>query len=347
MRGIAERDSSARGGESGDADRTPTRLPGDAVTQRVGNWRSPRNTARRGCCEPAPHAPQLELQPMHQPADGDCRSGHGPSLPNQGPAPIGSARGTPADPAHPRPRSPRSPSAIGLFPAGLDAVQSKGRERMRGTPMRKIISTLVFVALAAAAAPPALAADTVAVRAISAQTYEGTIEAGGDAHVFLLEDFAPQRFSVTLKAAKGSTLVPDLRLENPSNADVTAALAPFRIDRSRSVVVRNSDALSTPGTWRLRVGGKSGSTGSYSLKVTAKVLRVYRGTGSVPGVPTIGFFAHTASTVSLRATPRRGSALDPVLSAVAPPPCVSAELVPGRRSGTATMNAPWSGQYAV
>jgi hypothetical protein len=213
--------------------------------------------------------------------------------------------------------------------------------------VRTLITALAIAAIAGTLAPPAMAADAVVVRAISAQSYEGTIEAGGDTHAFLLEDFAPQRFSVALQAANGSTLVPDLLLEDPSSADVTAALARFRIDRRRSVVVRNADTLSTPGTWTLRVRGKSGTTGGYRLQVTAKVLPVHRGAGSVPAAPTIDFFAPTASTVTLKAIPRRGSSLKPVFSAVTPPPCVSTEVVPGLKPGTATMTAPWSGDYVV
>lgn len=213
--------------------------------------------------------------------------------------------------------------------------------------LRTVITALALAAIAVALASPASAADTVTVRAVSAQTYEGTIDAAGDTHAFVLEDFAPQKFSVSLKSAKGSTLVPDLFLEHPTNGDVTASLAPFRTDAKRSVAVKNADVLSTPGNWTLRVGGKAGSTGDYVLKVTAKVARSFRGTGSVPAAPTIDVFAPTASTVTLKVVPKRGSALHPAFSALTPPTCVSTELVSGAKSGTVSMTAPWSGHYVV
>jgi hypothetical protein len=194
---------------------------------------------------------------------------------------------------------------------------------------------------------PASAADTATVRASSGVTYEGTIDAPGDTHVFVVEDIAPQLFSVSLKAAKGSSLLPDLFLEDPVAVDQTAALAPFRRDGARSVVVRNADTLSVAGRWLFRVGGKTGSAGGYKLKITAKVVRVFKGSGTVPGAPDVAFFAPTASTVLLKVTPATGSVLVPVYGALVSPPCAAAEAVPGVKPGTATVAVPFSGDYSV
>ena len=215
--------------------------------------------------------------------------------------------------------------------------------------MRIGLGTLAAAALGAALAAAAPAADTVSVRAVAGQSYEGNIAGAGDTHAFLLEDFAPQLFSVSLKAGRGSALVPDLFLADPMDQDVTSTLDPVRRDTARTVVVRNSDALSSAGPWVLRVGGKFGSTGTYVLKITTRVLRTFKGTGVVPepGLPAIGFFAPTGAKVSLKVVHSTGSVLVPVYGATTAPACVSAAVVPGLRPGTATLSVPFTGTYAV
>jgi len=216
--------------------------------------------------------------------------------------------------------------------------------------MREGIGATVAAAAWLAMAAAAPAADTVTVRAVAGQACEGTIQGAGDTHAFLLEDFAPQLFSVSLKAAKGSALVPDLFLEDPSSADATAGLAPFRRDSARGVLVRNADTLSAPGTWILRVGGQMNTTGGYSLKVTTRVTKRFRGAGvvpEVPGSPALSFFAPTGARVSLKVAAASGSALVPLYGPVDAPACVSAEALPGARPGTATLSVPRSGAYGI
>ena len=215
--------------------------------------------------------------------------------------------------------------------------------------MRFGLGTVAAAALWACLAAAAPAADTVSVRAVAGQSYEGNIAGAGDTHAFLLEDFAPQLFSVSLRAGRGSTLVPDLFLADPMDQDVTSTMAAVRRDTLRTVVVRNSDALSSAGPWVIRVGGKTGTTGTYILKITTKVLRTFKGSGVVPepGLPAVGFFAPTGSKVSLKLVRSTGSVLVPVYGATTAPACVSAEVVPGIRPGTATLSVPFTGTYAV
>ncbi len=211
-------------------------------------------------------------------------------------------------------------------------------------------SLIVAFTAAALAAPAALAADTVVVRAVSGQTFQGTIDSEGDAHAYLLEDFAPQTFSILLKAAKGSALVPDLTLEDPAAGDVTASLAAFRKDGSHSVAVKNAAFPSGPGRYVLRVLGKTGATGTtggYLLKVTTKVVKKFTGTGSVPGSPDIAFFAPSESVVSLKVTPTSPGAVSPLYGAVTAPSCVSASVLPGLKTGTGTLAIPFTGDYSA
>jgi hypothetical protein len=208
------------------------------------------------------------------------------------------------------------------------------------------------LALAALAAPPAgaVVVDAATIRVISGQAFDGFILTGGDTHAFLIEDFGLQSFSVSLKAAKGSTLLPDITFSDPGDIDVTSSLDPFRNDGARSVSIKNAGFPSGEGRYVLRVLGKSSSTGEYLLKVTAKVVKSFKGTGLVAtggGTDTISFFAPTEALVSVKAVHATGSTLAPMVGAAVGSPCAPATVIPGLIPGTATFRSPLSSVYDV
>jgi hypothetical protein len=220
--------------------------------------------------------------------------------------------------------------------------------------MRAAAVAVAALVLASLAAPPApaIVIDAATVRAVPGQAYDGFIINPNETHAILLEDFAPQTFGFVLKAARGSTLLPDITLRDPSNLDVTATLAAFRKDGARSVVVKNAAFPSGAGRYVLRVTGKTGSTGEYLLKVTAKVVRVFKGTGIVPGsgdtaILDPAFFVPTEALASLKVIHGSGSTLVPKYTGAAGPACSETRVVPGLKAGTATFVSPDSGDFTV
>ncbi len=213
------------------------------------------------------------------------------------------------------------------------------------------VAALVLAALAAPPAP-AVVVDAATIRAVSGQTYDGFIVLANDTHAILLEDFAPQTFSIALKAAKGSGLQPDITLRDPVNADVTSTLDAFRKDGAHSVVVKNAVFPSGTGRYILRVTGKNGTTGEYLIKVTAKVVRSFKGTGIVPGsgdTATLdpAFFVPTEAVASVKVVHGSGSTIVPKYTGLAGPACSDARIVPGLKPGTATFVSPESGDFTV
>ena len=206
-------------------------------------------------------------------------------------------------------------------------------------------AALAFALLGAVAAQ---ADDTVTVRAQTGQTYEGWIVDSADTHAFVLEDFAPQLWSVTCKAPLGSKFTPDLTLEDPSSADVTAACMPYRSQTQRSVEVTKAPFPSGTGRYVLRVASRNGTVGAYRLKITAKVRRTFRGVGAVVGAPTdVSFFVPTEAKAKLKIVPVNPGNLSPSFLAVTPPDCIAFSLVPGLTSAKTSFTAPVAGQYSV
>jgi hypothetical protein len=212
-------------------------------------------------------------------------------------------------------------------------------------------AALVAVAFAAPVARAALS-DVETMRVTSGQTYEGFIVDVDDAHVFLIEDFGLQTFSISLKASRGSLLLPDLTLHDPSDVDITSSLDPFRRDGAKSVSVRNAAFPGGEGRHVLRVFGKTGSTGGYLLKVTAKTVKKFKGTGLVEtgggtDDTSFAFFAPTEATVSVKAVPAAGSTIVPAVGAVTGSPCAVVSVTPGLTQGTATFRSPLSSVHVV
>src|SRR5262245_20711582 len=215
-------------------------------------------------------------------------------------------------------------------------------------PMTGSATAALALALVLIASVPARADDTVSVRAMAGQAYDGWIADAADTHAFVLEDFAPQLWSLSVKAARGSDFVPDFALEDPASADVTASCDPYRSQTSRSVVVTKAPFPSGTGRYVLRVRSRNGSVGAYRLKITAKVKTTFRGQGVVVDSPAdVSFFVPTEATASLKVTPILPGSLAPSFLAVTPPDCIAVAIEPGTKSGQASFTAPGTGQYTV
>jgi len=207
---------------------------------------------------------------------------------------------------------------------------------------------VVALALVLAGAEVARAADPVTIRASAGLSYDGWIVDVAETHEYVLEDFAPQLFSVSLKAVKGSDLVPDLTLEDPSSIDVTASLDSYRTNTSRTVIVKRAPFPSGAGRYVLRVGGRNASVGAYRLKITAKVQRTFKGEGAVVVAPAaVSVFVPTEATATLKVTPKSPGSLAPAFIEVTAPGCLTVEIHPGPKSGQAFFTAPVTGQYTV
>ncbi len=213
----------------------------------------------------------------------------------------------------------------------------------------RVLAAAAVLVLAAGSAPAVVPPATVTARASSGQVYEGFLMAPGELHSFLLEDLYPMTYSVSLKAGKGSALLPDIALYDASETDITASLAPFRRDAAKSVAVKNAPAFATSGRHVLQVKGKAGSTGSYLLKVTAKVVKSFKGTGFVtsPDATSFDVFAPTESLVKVKVVKGAGSVLVPELLSVDGPSCAVTSLVLSATPGLATFTAPLTGDWAV
>ena len=204
------------------------------------------------------------------------------------------------------------------------------------------------LALVLLASVPARADDTVSVRALAGQAYDGWIVDAADTHAFVLEDFSPQLWSLSVRAARGSTFVPDFALEDPTTADVTAACAPYRSQTARSVVVTRAPFPSGTGRYVLRVRSRNGSVGAYRLRITARVKTTFRGVGAVVASPAdVSFFVPTEARASLRVTPISPGSLAPSFLGVTPPDCLAVAIEPGPKTGQASFTAPVSGDYSV
>ena len=210
------------------------------------------------------------------------------------------------------------------------------------------VLAVATLALALAGAATARAGDPVTVRASAGQTYDGWIVEPAETHEYVLEDFAPQLFSVSVKAVKGSDLAPALTLEDPVSSDVTASLAPYTTTTSRTVTVKRAPFVSGEGRYVLRVSGRNASVGPYRLKITAKAQRTVKGEGAVVVAPaTVSFFVPFEATATLKVTPKSPGSLSPAFTGVTGPSCLIVDLQPGAKTGQASFTAPTTGQYTV
>jgi len=198
---------------------------------------------------------------------------------------------------------------------------------------------------ALAVIPPA----AVTARVSSGQAYEGFIADPGDLHSFLIEDFYPMTFSISLKAGRGSALLPDISLYDPVETDITAGLAAFRRDGAKSVSVRNAAAFAGEGRHVLQVKGKTGTTGGYILKITAKATKSFKGSGFLDAAETevIDVLAPTEAKLTLKVVPGAGSTLVPKLTGISGPACTSPSIVPGLTPASGTVQVPLTGIYSV
>ena len=210
------------------------------------------------------------------------------------------------------------------------------------------VIAMATLALALAGTAIARAGDPVTVRAMAGQSYDGWIVEPAETHEYVLEDFAPQLFSVSVKAVRGSDLSPALTLEDPVSTDVTASLAPYTTTTSRTVTVKRAPFPSGEGRYVLRVGGRNASVGPYRLKITAKVQRTIKGEAAVVVAPaTVAFFVPAEATATLKVTPKSPGSLSPAFTGVTGPSCLIVDLQPGTRTGQAYFTAPVTGRYTV
>jgi type II secretory pathway pseudopilin PulG len=206
------------------------------------------------------------------------------------------------------------------------------------------------VAALAAAAAPALAADTATVRAQAGRTYAGTLEAVGDAHVIQLDDFVLPGLVLTIALkADRSDLEPDITLESPSAADLTPDLVPYRKDTATKVAVRKFPMPSEEGRYLLRVRGKNGTTGAYTLKITAGTGTLFQGTGTLPGSAesnVITVHCPTEAAVRLKVSTLLGE-LQPVYGITYRSDGLATPLAVSTKPGQASFVAPVSGDQSI
>ncbi len=127
----------------------------------------------------------------------------------------------------------------------------------------------VVLACALAAVGAAAFADGVGVRAVNGDKLSAAVDAPGDGDSFALDLHAAGKFSATIKVAKGSTLLPTLRLFRPGGA--AQSLPPLTGAGTGKVSLKNFVVPEgETGTWRALVEGTGGSTGGYELAVKWK-----------------------------------------------------------------------------
>ena len=177
--------------------------------------------------------------------------------------------------------------------------------------VRRIAAALTLVAAATVAAR-AVADAPSGVQARHQDTLTTDVGFAGDEDVFTVELAEGGRLDVDVKAAKGATLLPVLRLVAPDGSEV---VPPKGLKGAGSSKIKLKKLIAGPGTtgiWQVVLGGAADSTGGYaagfkvSQPTSTSEKAVTVGSGETVE---IGFAADSGSTVSVTVKGKKGTSV--------------------------------------
>ncbi|MCG3135118.1 MAG: hypothetical protein HMLKMBBP_02621 [Planctomycetes bacterium] len=168
----------------------------------------------------------------------------------------------------------------------------------------------VVAALVLASALPGLVRPALADRADAHVHLGGTataaVEMAGDAATvtFLASSGTGRKIAITVKAVKGSSLAPDVRLVGPDGSAFDIGGAGGTIKTTATSWTAKFDSIPTSGLWRVEVRGADGTSGGFTCTVKGKDAKSLVGSGVLPSATVLevpfDVGANQAVTISVK-----------------------------------------------
>lgn len=149
--------------------------------------------------------------------------------------------------------------------------------------IRASVAASVTVAAWLLSAAPA-AADPVVGPPLGATKYASVVDGpDGDPDVdqYAVDLVAGEAMTLTVAAARNSPLLPDVSLVKPDGTVLSGTALPTVVTAGGKKVALKAFAVDESGRWGVRVGGKDGTEGAYTLASKFKAPKASSARGAI------------------------------------------------------------------